>query len=323
MRKLKLYIVLLLMSLFGTVTLFQNCSNRSVQFHNHEQTSGTIVLADSGNGEGYGGKLDRFEHRIPEEECLESGMNGQKLPNGQIFAYSTGLVQIVREKCADISPRTLRNTEYTFDVAGNIIYSGRTFAATAPGDFDTLAAACPIGRTPLPGAGRTNLLAESQNLMASNWGGPPIPGLTVQLIGSLASLPLFSITRSDSGMLENWRRPAQNPSQIGNQDYVFSFFASPSASERALFISDQTGLQDLEIEFNLSTGASNILVSSGVSNVSTTSRPFGGGLFLSVYFRPSVSANPHIGVASADQRLGSAIAATAYQLERVSAFCSP
>lgn len=276
----------------------------------------------SGNGEPYGGKPRSYEAREPQNPCAEIGKDGVPLPNHQIFGYGNGTKQSVREGCRDIVPVTLNEGDIQVTPTGDIIYKARTYILnTSSGDFDVVAADCPAARAPLPSPVRSNMVTHSQDLMAADWGGG-VQGLTITPEGALGSLPLYTISRNSPSALENYRRPSQNPMQVAGETYVFSFYAAPSAEE-ALFISDSAGIQDLEIVFNLNTGASTVLVSTGTTNVSTSARPFGGGLFISVYFTALISGNVHVGVAANSENVGSSISTTAFQLERVANFCAP
>lgn len=306
---------LLLFLIFLSFLPFQACGNR-IFF----QSNGQTAFKSETNGEGYSGKPTPYNFADPARTCTEIGANGRPLPNSQIFAYANGLVQLVRENCVDIAPRTLASQDYTM-ANGTIVYQNLTFAGNFSQDpFAVVAASCPAGKTLLPNATRTSLVREPLDLQAAVW---EHPGLDVALVGSLASLPLYNVQRNDPNALESWHRMAQSAIFQSGESYVYSFFVKPTTAEKAMFVSFYPNVQDVQIEFDLSTGAASVQSTTGVTLEGTKAQHFAGGLYVSVYMKALSDVHANIGVASSGQYLGSSILVTALQLEKVSNFCSP
>lgn len=307
-------LILLIGTLLATIA-FQACSG--ISFHRPDSQ----ILKSEGNGDGYTGKPSPYNYKDPLAMCLEKGANGEPLPNAQIFVFPSGGVQLVRENCADIPPRPLLASEYSFDASGNIMYQNQVYQLTPiQTGFEIVAAACPAGRTLLPNPDRRSLIGAPVDLQSSAWAHQ---GLTVSLLGSLASLPLYQVQRTDPAMLEGWRRLNQSLNLNGNETYVFSFFAKPDANERLLFTSFFANYHDLRVEFDLSNGNAFVQSSSGIKTLTTQTTAFAGGLYINVYFELNANSPANIGIASVGTTLGSSVAATAVQLERVANFCAP
>lgn len=305
-----------LLLIFMIVLSFQGCGGKVGFFTSEEDRDSKFK-----NGEGYGGKPTPYDFLDPKRVCADVGANGKPLPTSQIFVLSDKSVQLVREGCADTKPRTLAASEYSFAPNGDVVYQNQTFTRNTTQDpFDIVAATCPSGRTPLANPVRTSFLAEPLDLQAPVW---ESAGLAVTLEGALASLPLYQVQRNDPTMLEGWHRMAQSPILTSGEAYVFSFYAKPDSSARALFTSYYPGVQDFRIEFDLVTGAATVQSAVGVKLLSTKAQSFAGGLYINIYFESLNNTSANIGVASAGEFLGSSISMTALQFEQVSNFCSP
>lgn len=279
------------------------------------------MMMSSGNGDGYGGKVTRYERREQDQPCTQTGKDGKALPNDEIISYSMGATQLVRRECADIAPLTLTPQEIIPTAPGVLTYNGKVFTEQLDvSSFNVIAATCPAGRNALPSPARINLMENPDNLMGTEWSRQP--SITTRIVGSLASLPLIEIARNNS-TAEGWERFAQTPTVNGGELYVYSFFVMPSA-ETIRFISySDTTVHDLEVTFDGMTGSATLLNDTGVSNVSTSVRNFAGGLFLSVYFMPNIAMNANLGFAPQSTALGAAVRTGAIQLEQVSSFCGP
>lgn len=273
------------------------------------------------NGEGYGGKPTPYNFEDPKLSCSEIGANGKPLPRAQIFLFSSGLAQLVRENCADITPVPLSSQDFSMGSQDEIIYKNQSFLANRSLDaFEVVAASCPAGQTMRAAPVRLSDLQAPLDLQDPIW---EHGGLSVTLEGSLASLPLYNVRRSDPSALESWHRMAQSPLLRASESYVFSFYVKPSATEKAMFTSYYPNVQDFRIEFELLTGTANVQSLTGVNLISTKAQAFAGGLYVSIYFQPLSDVQANIGVASSGQFLGSNLSMTALQLETVSNFCSP
>jgi hypothetical protein len=296
--------------------LFQAC-NGKVNF----TSLPTGDFKSDQNGEGYSGKPTPYNLLQPNMPCSEIGANGKPLPNSQIFEFSNAAVQLVRENCTDIQPRILDSHEYSRGSQGEITFQGKAFVLTPISDpFQVVAASCPPGKSLIPSAQRTNLLKDAINLTSPAW---EHGGLGVALEGSLASLPLYRVERTDSNALESWHRMAQSPLLLAGEKYVFSFFAKPSSTEKVMFTSYYPNIQDFEVEIDLLTGAASIKSAVGVNFLSSKAQPFAGGLYINLYFEVLSNVQANIGAASSGQFLGSSISLTALQLEKISNFCTP
>ncbi|MBC7464411.1 MAG: hypothetical protein H7256_00325 [Bdellovibrio sp.] len=310
--------ILILVSFLLTL-YFQSCGlDRSGNF---SQTNNAVSSVESGNGDGYTGKPTPYDFRNLTQACVENGANGKPLPNEQIFIFPSGVAQLVRQNCMDISPILLDSSQYSVVASGSLIYKNRTFvtnlSATA---FDVVAASCPVGKTLLANPNRTSLVNSPIDLLSIDWARDQ---LQVKLQGSLASLPVYKVERVDPYFLESWHRMNQSPYFVAGQDYVFSFFVKMDATEKMMFTSYYSAVQDLRIEFDLLTGAANVNSSMGVSNLTTKSQVISGALYINIYFRSNSSVNANIGLASSGQFIGSFVTMTALQLEKISNFCSP
>lgn len=305
-------------ALLVVLLAYQACGKR-VDFKSHEKAS-----SSTDNGEGYAGKLTSYEFRDPAQACVQLDKNNRPLPNGQIFSFENGGLQLVRKLCADITPQNLNPQDVVVQPNGDFQFQNQNFAALALQDFGVVAANCPVPRAPAASPVRVSLLPPVLNLTAAGWG--THDSVTASYMGSLSSLPLFNVERTNPSALDNWRRLSASANLVNSEMYVFSFFAKRSVSgERALFIGSHANisLMDVEVAFNLDTGAASVLVASGVTNFSTTSVVVGDGLYFSVYFQPSTASTFNFGVAPESATLGARIAMTAMSLERVSAFCAP
>ena len=116
---------------------------------------------------------------------------------------------------------------------------------------------------------------------------------------------------------------AQSPILAAGETYAFSFFVKPDPVEKLQFVSYYPNVQDVQIEFDLMTGAATIQSSTGVQMLGTKAQMFAGGLYINIFFRSLSSTSANMGVASSGQFLGSKILATALQFEKVSNFCAP
>lgn len=312
-KNMRTVAIFLLLSIFLP---FQAC-NRQTLF----SSPLAVELKSESNGEGYGGKPTPFDFLSQNTPCLEVGANGQPLPNSTLFSFPNGIVQLVREQCVDRMPRILTSSEYSINSSGDILYQNHTFRKNlTQSPFDVVAADCPAGSTQLKNPVRTSLVAEPLDLQSTAW---EHPGLAVILQGTLGSLPVYKIQRNDPAALESWHRMAQSPFLKAGESYVYSFYVKPDSTEKVMFTSYYPNLQDFRIEFDLATGAATVDSLTGVTLIATKAKAFAGGLYISTYFISQSDVSANIGLASAGQFLGSAISATAFQLEKISNFCGP
>ncbi len=313
MRKKAIPLILLALIILA----YQACGNR-LDFNGVVEN---LISTPDKNGEPYSGKPTIYDFSNQQKVCLEKGANGNALPNSQIFMFPNGLAELVRENCVDIPPKPLSAQDYSIAGNGDLIYQNQIFTTLLnPDPFAVVAAACPAGRTLLAHPVRTSFMQEPLDLQASVW---EHPALSVNLVGSLGSLPLYKVQRNDPNALENWHRMAQSPILVAGETYVYSFYVKPDPSEKLIFVSYYPNIQDVEIEFDLVTGAATIQNSMGASQISTQAQMFSGGLYINIYFQSLSSTSANIGIASVGQFLGSSVSATALQFEKVSNFCSP
>jgi hypothetical protein len=279
---------------------------------------------ESGNGEGYSGKLTRYEYRDTQRPCREKSRLNQPLPNAQINSYSEGGTYLVRKECTDVSPEALNRDEVALTPVGDITYSGLIFKETPlPGEFDILAAQCgPVGLSPRVSPVRQNLIAESQNLLSLRH--LRHPGIGVNSLGTLAGLPVFQISRIQTPVIEQWQRLTQDPVVQSGRRYVYSFFARRNPGDSAVLQSyKEGGAHEIRAIFSLNDGSAIVDRSVGVTNVITSVQNLEEGLFISTYFTSVEPGMINIGIAPAAPLLNAQLTATLIHLEDVSSFCGP
>jgi hypothetical protein len=312
---MKIFTILFLLLTLG-VFPFQACQ-KNLNFKSILDTNGDSKL----NGEGYSGKPIIYDFLNQKQACLEKGANGNALPNSEIFIFPTGVAELVRENCVDIKPRPLGPQEYSIASNGDLVYQNQIFNSIINQDaFSVVAASCPAGKSLLPNPVRSSILQEPIDLQAKSW---EHPGLAVNLVGSMGSLPLYEVKRNDPNALESWHRMAQSPLLAAGESYVFSFYVKPDAVEKALFVSYFANVHYVNIEFDLLTGAATVQSATGIKLISTKAQMFSGGLYISIYFQSLIDTSANMGIASAGQFLGSSISTTALQFEKISNFCAP
>jgi hypothetical protein len=315
MRTTRLLIILI----FPIVVSFQACTNE-VNFSSAEN----LANIKPQNGEPYKGKPDPFDLVLPNQQCTEVGANGRPLPNSQIYIFASGSAQLVRENCVDITPRDLTANDYIKMASGDVIYQNQTFTNNVnQGDFDVLAATCPAGKTLLANPVRKNLLNGGLNFLSPRW--QLAPGTTVTFDGSMYSLPGYKIEVVDPTQAQwNGVAQTQNLSTLSSAEtYVFSFYIKTSATEKLHFAAFFYNNHDLDIEFDLLTGASRTIRSTGATILSTKAQMIGGNLYINIYYRLLVSSSSNMGINSQNTVMGSQLTATAIQLEQLSNFCAP
>ena len=313
-----------LLGLFGLLIGFQNCDHAS--FKGSAPSKEDSV---QGNGEPYTGKPTgyylNFDTANP---CSDLDLNGKPLPNAEIQIKSASLAYLVRRECSDLAPKTIDSS--SLDISGpGLMLGGNTFLQpTVINDFALVQAQCPAGTLPNAGAARSNLFRDSQNWTTKNW--YIHPGISVSPLGTLSSLPLFQVQRSDSTLLDQWRRASQILNVKGNTRYALTFAATPGSTSVAAFKYTRDS-ESLQVEFDLQNGTSKVDWAVNVTNVTSTVRPFGTGYIGTVYFTTPTISNldaADIGVTPApldpqgpNGQLNDSIFATAAQLETVDSFC--
>lgn len=303
---------------FLLILFYQNCSRVETQQKEQGAISAPSLNA-SGNGDGYSGKLTRFEQNDPMSPCQEIAENKKPLPNGVIYAYPEGKIELVRSQCKDIVPFAVSD----FNLTENFIeYNNLKFFATEqPSDFQVLAASCPPGTMQNASSNRINLFSNSIDLVNGSWS--LHPGLSVTPDGTLAGLPLFKIKRISPALTESWRRLYSHSMITTNQRYVFSFFAKTNVSENAYVVGYlPSNGAFFQSAFNLMTGLPLNSLANGFSNISYSTKAFSDGLFISVYFTPGIDDSLYVGVAQESANLETGISVTALQLENISNFCN-
>jgi hypothetical protein len=245
------------------VLAYQGCGNH-LSFISPESIAAN---KSENNGDGYTGKPSPYDFRTSTEPCLDKGANGKSLPNAQIFIFPTGGAQLVREQCADITPRPLSSQEYTVLPNGDLMYQNQTYASNLNlGDFDVVAASCPPGKSVLANPVRESLIAPPLYLQDSGWAHP---GLTINWDGTLASLPVYKIERTNPNQLQAYNRMNASLRMNANETYVFSFFAKTDPTEKVLFTAYYPNNHDFRVEFDLLTGSPTVQSISGVNLIGT------------------------------------------------------
>lgn len=340
MNKFRRYMrraLLLFVALFPIVA-FQNCT-QNVGFSSQKEPQRYF----SGNGDGYSGKIGLFRHFDTTQPCAQADRLGNPLPNSQIFYQwpanaSAKSPHLVRSHCRDIAPIELQASEIQFSPGSDSVltYDGKTFNAfEPPGDFDVVANACPVGKTPMAGAVRSNLLVSSLDwtLQTSSQGWIHHQGISVNLNGSIESLPGYMISRNDPNALDGFRRASQVVDLQPSTDYAYSFLARAGSINGASFRMFRGGATQAQNEgivadFNFLTGVASVRDNANMPSVTVAIAPVANGYLCTVYFRTSVAGDQsqiELGVSPLDQNYiasaGDSIVATAAQLEPINGFC--
>jgi hypothetical protein len=311
------------------VVSFQNCQVQP-KFDVSQKT------ASEGNGDSYGGKpeiLDRTD-----STCTELDRQGRPLPSAQIFVYrSSGQVAMVRENCQDIQPHLLAPADFSFATDGSkdVIVDGHLFKPTAvQSALDVIAAACPAGLTE-KNVTRVNLVPAELDMTDLNTWWNHV-GITSTFASVIGSIPSFKIERTDSSLLEYWRRAHYEGMIKPSTRYAFSFLAKPgSVNDVFVGISDNANANTAKISLiaDASTGAVTVPENVNFTNVTSSSRVFAGSRFITIYFTspPSMSYSvvglgPNGYVLNnasyiQDTHVGDSVQVSGLQLEEISSFC--
>jgi hypothetical protein len=242
----------------------------------------------------------------------------------------------VRENCSDIAPQPLASKDVKFDAKGSLIFKNKAFANyRADADFQVLAASCPVGKSNIPGASRTNLILNSQD-----WTEQPVyqgwmwhSGILALLNGSIKSLPAYTLVRNDPAFPEEFRRISQVKQLKSNTDYAFSFLAKKGTRDFINFryyrVDEATGNEEyIIIDFSLVTGVASIRLNSNLPPATVTMTPVGEGFFCTVYFKTSPTGGENFSdfgfspsAVDGVTQVGDSVYATAAQLEATGDYC--
>ena len=312
--------------MLALVVCFQNCSIANFGSTRTSADGGDAQLSpdtEGGNGSGYEGKPSVFRYFDPLAPCVEQARNGSPLPNKQIYLYTSGKGQLVRDGCADIKPVPLSSNLVRGEPDGTLVYAGLSFAPHTPVDMEVFVADCPAGLSPRPGAVRTNLINDPLDPTTGSFWGTTSGGVAVAREGVFAGQPAFSVTRLTAN--ENERRLEQFHLMQPNATYAASFFMKKvNGREGAFHMYDGLPTPSwVRTVFSLETGVATVLNDNSVfTGVSMTSRPIGDGFFFTVYFTTSSTVRGgDLGYSSAELNVGDAVIVANPQLELVSNFC--
>jgi hypothetical protein len=341
-RKYLSLTLLTLPLLIGMVILFQNCSSKNspILFTSQSKNNGGVYG-------GMAGKLYRSFSSV--QACAANDLRGRPLPNDEIIfkADSGGVVGpfFSRQSCQDITPIAIASQDIQLDpTMTTITYQSQTFSSqNPPGAFDVAVAACPAGKSAIPGAVRTNAFASALDWTLLENGGTPgwyiFPGIDVSLNSTIESLPAYLLQRNDGALLDAWRRATQGLSLQANTDYAFTFLAQPGSVTAADFnlfrglVANQFNPATDEkvlITFDFQAVTATIDTAININNVSAVISPLGKGFICTVYFTSSpvddqspvvsIGVGPS-GFGQESGQLGDSIIATDAQLVPVSQFC--
>ena len=317
-RPFKMNTTLIFLTLLTVSTLsvlFQNCSGVA------SFTSAKTEKASGGNGDGYQGKPTIYDYYSLIAPCTEVGASGAPLPNEEFFVYSSLKAKKVRSSCQDISPQPVTESEITFSSdRSTLTYNQNTFTRRPPtSDFAVVAAGCPAGMTTIPGAVRTNIFLDSQDLNGPSWSYHP--GVASLLDGTIAGLPRYSVYRATAPYGSYWYRPSQLYRLRPGTKYAYTFVAERQTNDVARVFIWQYQAANIVAELNLATGVPVIETADGVGNFSIQVRPLGKGYATTIYFDATSTEIADFGVASFGAAQGDSIYTTAFQLEEVVSFC--
>lgn len=314
---------------------FQNCS-----YPGSVAKPAKAQYSPQGNGDGYSGKVELYRHQNSTAPCAALDREGQPLPNEQIFYQSPTVggaksPYLVRENCADITPRLIASSDLKFTVKG-LAYKGNGFLSyERDNGFQVLAAKCPAGKSPIANVVRTNLIVNSQD-----WTEQPEyrgwmwhSGIVALLNGSIESLPAYTVVRNDSAFPEEYRRISQMKQLKSSTDYAFSFLAKKGTRDGVTFRyyrqDQKTNNEEyLIIDFDLNNGTSNIRLNSYLAPATISMSKVGEGYFCTVYFKTSATGGENFSdfgfsptAVNGATHVGDSVYATAAQLEETAGFC--
>jgi hypothetical protein len=342
----------------ATVLLFayQNCSPIHLAYKEP-----SIIPNKLTNGGPYGGMAKVYRHFNVVQPCSAKDLKGQPLANTEILfkPNDEGLTApyLARESCSDLRiPTSIAAADLQIldPSLQTVRYKNTDLSSqNPPGDFDIVAAQCPIGKSEISGALRTNSFVHSLDWMllqdpaaigpdyrfqsngaARGWN--TFPGIGVGLFSTIQSLPAFVVERNDSSNLELWRRQSQFVQLKANSEYMFSFVAQAGTVNgadvhiyRGMAATPGPTDESVLVTFDFNAGTTNVQYALNVAGVSATLTPFGTGYLCTLYFKSSSTADQfvtNIGVTptTSGQALGQwkdSIVATAAQLVEVNSVC--
>jgi hypothetical protein len=307
----------------GLVLGFQNCS--LVDFAGRSSSSG-------GNGESYTGKPTYYDYKNASQPCSQTSRTGQPFPNRQIFLQN-GVFTLVRDACADVTPRALAAGEFTFDfVTDTLVYQGQTFNPRADlTDFNVVPLICPVGRT-VNNTNPPNIYQQPLELSSAPWMNTH-PQIPAALDGSIEALPRFrvEVTSTNPADWFDWMRVGQQPLVVPSTEYAVSFLLQPRTLNRAVLYYDENNGSYIAFGVDLIAQTVTMNAYQGVTNPSYDLRRYGQSLLLTVFFRSSGGAvQGDTGIAPwrgnhMDQSVvrGDSIFAAAAAFRTVSSYCGP
>lgn len=323
--------------------LYQNCAPIGLS----DKSSTTTSKAETDNGGPYSGMAKIYQFYNSVAPCNVKDLKGAALPNLEILFKPGPSGQIAphlaRENCADITTPSViaaSDIEMTPGDTSAIRYQKTELKPRSIfGDFDVVKASCPVGRTEIANAVRTNLFTASLDWTvprSPGYGWNLFEGIGTQLHSTIQSMPAYLVHRNDGAFLELWRRAGQYVNLKPNTPHSLSFvIQAGSVSSANVHIyrsfvgkvdpSDETAL----VNFDLNSGNAIVSYAVNIPGVSATMTPFAGGYLCTIYFTTSGRVNAgqmDIGVSSATGnsdfgKVGDSIVATAAQLVEVNEFC--
>ncbi len=308
----KLIFVLLAVAM---VLGYQSCgSQKETDFHTN---SSNRTVQGRANGEGYPGKLVRYEYYSETEKCRFSQANGERPPNAVIFATLEDKAQLVREDCQDITPVTLDASLAQFEMS-EIVYQGRTFPNNTTNNISQVQLPCPVGQSSVPSIVPQNLVTASLDLFNRSW--YVHSGVNVVLDGSIQGLPIFNVQRQPLG--PQWSRILEVVPVQAGRNYAATAIVEPGISQDLRVLFTDNTIQIFEINVNLGGPSFTVLNQDNATNIQVNIQPLGRGHFVTIFFTPSINANMDVGMGPAPSAALTDINLTGIQLiSNISQYC--
>lgn len=279
-------------ALSSLIVVHQGCSKISTRTVNSGTSDNSSnEIASRNNGEGYQGKLERFEVRNEQSPCQTLSGATKAPPNDVILLSEESGVSLVRENCEDIVPLALSDANY--DSNNQLVeYGGKTFQMNSSLSMDQLPIHCPAGTSLIPPYTAKNILSSPLDFTTTDW--YLQSGVTTTLNGSLMGLPLFNVLRQNGS--QQWSRMTQLHSLVAGEKYSFSILVSSGSTSNVtiMFAQYMTSNVVFEVDVNSATGAVNTLSQNLVTELEVQSTPVAFGRWITVFFRPTYSGQSDI-----------------------------
>jgi hypothetical protein len=306
------------------VIALQNCTV-AVDTHS-EMSSGSV-----GTGDSYSGKISVYaQYDQGSAACTTTTASGAALPNYEVLVVSSS-AKVVRENCADISPRQLVWADLRFSGPdnSNLQIEGRTLARVD--NIETLQnipLVCPAGKTNLSSPVASNIFQSSFDWTSSPWN--IASDLSILPVSTVAALPLYEIKRLTYTSTEMWHRAGQFHGLDVGIDYAFHVVLKSGTLSKAVVHYNKSNNAQFGMVIDLQNQSTSFNHNIGVSNVTAVLQPYQGATLATIYFTvPAGPESSDIGVTSysgtptSPDNVGDSVLATAADLRKVSDYCSP